>query len=95
LRISFNFSHVQLKQIAKEENMATIINNPPPTSEERSNGTGFLIGIVLLIVFLILFFNYALPALRGAGSTNVNVPEQVDVNVNAPAGGESAPEGAQ
>lgn len=76
--------------------MATIINNPPPQSTEpKSNSYGFLIGIILLIAVLLLLFNYGLPALQNASrGTNITVPEQVDINVNAPNdGGENvAPE---
>lgn len=77
--------------------MATVINNPPQSSEPRNNGYGFLIGIILLIAVLILLFNYGLPALRGAsGGTNVTVPEQVDVNVNTPdSGGNPAPDAGE
>ena len=62
--------------------MATIVNNPP--AQERSNGSGFLIGIVLLIVLIVLFFYYGLPALQNSAAPQVNVPGEVDVNVNTP-----------
>ena len=49
-----------------------------------NNGSGFLVGIILLVVVLYLLFYYGLPALRGAASTTpqVNVPGKIDVNVN-------------
>jgi hypothetical protein len=62
--------------------MATIVNNPPAESNNGSNGMGFLIGVILLIAVVVLFFYYGLPALQNAGTPQVNVPEQVDVNVN-------------
>ncbi len=65
--------------------MATIVNNPP--SERRGNGSGFLIGVILLIIFTVLFFYYGLPALQNVGNsggTEVTIPDEVDVNVNTP-----------
>ena len=63
--------------------MATVVNNPQPTTSD--NGMGFLLGAILIIVFAVLFFFYALPYLRttfqGAQGPQVNVPSQVDVNV--------------
>lgn len=67
--------------------MATIVNNPPPNTEREGGGSGFLVGIILLIIFVILFIFYGLPYLGQAGggsgtqTPQVNVPEQVDVNV--------------
>ena len=53
-----------------------------PASGE-GNGTGFLLGIVLLILFFIALFYYGLPMIQSATSTpQMNVPSEVDVNVN-------------
>lgn len=73
--------------------MATIVNNP--SSDNSGSGMGFVLGILVLIVFVLVLFYYGLPALRGrtASSTpesasggsseiNVDVPDKVDVNVN-------------
>jgi hypothetical protein len=66
----------------KEENMATVVNNP---SQSDNNGMGFLIGVVVLIVFLILFFVYILPMItQSMQGPSVTVPDQVDVNVSTP-----------
>lgn len=66
--------------------MATIVNNPPAQTRESGNGMGFLVGVILLIVFVILAIYYGLPLLRGATTApQVNVPGQVDVNVDTPA----------
>jgi hypothetical protein len=63
--------------------MATVVNNPQPAAS--NNGMGFLLGVILIIVFAVLFFFYGLPYLRtafqGAPGSQLNVPSQVDVNV--------------
>ena len=50
----------------------------------RSNGMGFLLGMVLLLIVLYLLFVYGLPAIRQAATPNISVPEKVDVNINTP-----------
>jgi hypothetical protein len=63
--------------------MPTIINNPSQTPPEPSStGMGFMFGLILLILFFFLFFYYGLPALRGSTTPTVNIPEQIDVNIN-------------
>lgn len=65
--------------------MATVVNNTPTATPATngSNGTGFLLGIILLILFVGALLYYGLPALNRASSgPNINVPEQIDVNVN-------------
>ena len=65
--------------------MATTIVNPAPSNNSsNNNGMGFLIGAIVLIVFAILFFVYALPYIRGLsgnGGVQVNVPKSINVNV--------------
>ncbi len=64
--------------------MATIVNTPAQT--ERSGGMGFLVGVVLLILFVLLLIGYGLPYIQSVTQTpQVNVPGKVDVNVNTPA----------
>ena len=61
--------------------MATIVNNPD--TAPRDSGYGFLLGVILLIVFAVLFFIYGLPYIANSFSgATVQVAEQVDVNVN-------------
>jgi len=74
--------------IIKEFIMATIINNPDTGT--HSSGSGMVFGILIAIIILAVFFIYALPSIRNAGSgTNINVPDRVDVNVNPTDGGNS------
>lgn len=63
----------------------TVIN-PAPSSNNSSgnNGTGFLIGVIVLVIFGFLFFVYALPYLRNLTTNSgvqVNVPKSIDVNI--------------
>jgi hypothetical protein len=62
--------------------MATVINNPGQ-SESTGGGTGIVVGAIVLLVVVALFFMYGLPAMRNTnqGST-VNVPDRVQVDVN-------------
>lgn len=76
--------------------MATIINNPPQEQYRRSDtvdravverdtsGVGFLFGIILAIILGVLLFAYGLPYLRSVtdGGTNINVPDQIQLDVN-------------
>lgn len=69
--------------------MATVVNNPGNT--DSSSGMGFLVGVLLLILFVLGLLYFGLPRLNQATQApSVNVPEEVDVNVNTPngAGGE-------
>lgn len=71
--------------------MATVVNNPGTTTDS-SNSWGFVVGILLLIIFLFALLYYGLPALNNAASQPaVSVPEQVDVNINSDTGQPAAP----
>lgn len=61
--------------------MATIVNSPAPSSD---SGSGFLIGILVLVFFGFLFIYYGLPAIKNMGAPQVNIPSKIDVNVNQP-----------
>jgi hypothetical protein len=72
--------------------MATIINNPDSGTDrtvESGGGAGMLIGAIVLILVLIIFFVYGLPALRGSSNkgNTINVPDKIDVDVNPSSGG--------
>lgn len=79
--------------------MATIINNPQgaggPTNDGDNSGTGMLVGIVVAILLIALFFLYALPLIRTGGRASTpGVPNtgessgtpgsNVNVNVQVP-----------
>jgi len=91
----------EIEAVRKEGRMATIINNPGGTTDANNGtpaGMGFLLGIILLIVFLVFLFYYGIPALsRGIRSTapQVNVPGKIDVNVNTPQNGGTQPQQGQ
>lgn len=64
--------------------MATIINNPQPVETTKSSGNGFLIGVIILVIFVLILLYYGLPYLRsGFGAPQVNVPDHVNVNVHS------------
>ncbi len=57
------------------------------TQDSGMGGMGFLMGIILLILFVFALLYYGLPMLRNATTTPaVTVPDQIDVNVNQPQG---------
>jgi hypothetical protein len=65
--------------------MTTIINTPP-AKKESGGGVGIIIGLVVLIILGYLFITYGLPAIRQMqfGSPQINIPSQIDVNINQP-----------
>jgi hypothetical protein len=59
-----------------------VVNNTTPQTDS-GNGMGFLMGVVLLIIFAFLVIYYGIPALqRSTSAPQINVPGKVDVNVN-------------
>lgn len=63
--------------------MATIVNNPGPSSD----GGGALFALLAILLIGFLFFYFGMPLLRRAAtpaSPQINVPDRVDVNVNQP-----------
>jgi hypothetical protein len=59
--------------------MPTVIHDRPAVVETGS-GAGALVATVVLVVLGILFFLYALPAIRGNNDVQINVPDNVEVN---------------
>lgn len=62
--------------------MTTVINTPQPASDQ-GNGVSTIVGLVVLVMFVFLFFIYGLPAIRQMriGTPQVNIPNSIDVNV--------------
>jgi hypothetical protein len=59
--------------------MTTIVNNPAPANE--SGGGGFLIGVMVFVVFAAVVLYFGIPLIKQMGSVQVNVPGKIDVNV--------------
>ncbi|MEK7136290.1 MAG: hypothetical protein AAB821_01735 [Patescibacteria group bacterium] len=64
--------------------MTTIVNTPP-TGESSDSGTGVVVGILLVLVLVILFFVYGLPALRNDTPPTPPKTDKIDINVQVPA----------
>ena len=67
--------------------MATIVNTTPAQTDSGSNGLGFLVGVMLLVLLVMAGLFYGLPYLQSTvtnSTPQVNVPGQTDVNVNQP-----------
>ena len=56
-------------------------------ADERDESS-FLLGLIVVLIIGFLLFYYGLPAIRGAFTTSsgptINVPKDVNVNVNTP-----------
>ena len=69
--------------------MAVVVNNSGEP-ERRTSGTNSLITLAIVLILLVLFFVYGLPAIRSGfngGGAQINVPDKINVNVNQPQGG--------
>jgi hypothetical protein len=64
--------------------MATVINNP---GESESSGVGLIIGVIVAIILIALFFIYALPAMRGSNQAPANPNIDLDVSLPGNSGG--------
>jgi hypothetical protein len=63
--------------------MATVIEHRDTTRGD--NGTGFMLGVLMLIIFAVLFFVYGLPMISNTmRGPQINVPGKIDVNVQNP-----------
>lgn len=76
--------------------MTTIVNSPTPNNGDSGGaGTGLIIAVIAIVAAILigLFFVYALPELRRMGAqedngTDINIPDQVDINLNNDQGGD-------
>ncbi len=68
--------------------MATIINTPPSGNTSSDSGLGLVLGIIVAIVLIVLFFAYALPAIRNSQTNNTQPqPGGANINVTLPSSG--------
>lgn len=49
---------------------------------DSASGTGFVVGVIILAIVAFLLFYYGLPILRSSTTPQINVPGQIDVNLN-------------
>jgi hypothetical protein len=63
--------------------MATIVNNPGPGTTEDSSA-GVVIGVVIALLIIVLFFAFALPYIRNSGTTPGVPNTGSDVNIDLP-----------
>lgn len=65
--------------------MTTIVNNPPPSSDNSGGPIGIIIVLIVLAVLGYLVYVYGLPAIRQSQvvvpAPQINVPSTIDVNV--------------
>lgn len=61
--------------------MTTIVNTPAPA--EKTGGSSFLIGVVLLIAFVSILLYFGIPMIKQMGPIQLNIPAP-QVNVPAP-----------
>ncbi|MBI2414643.1 hypothetical protein HYV31_02255 [candidate division WWE3 bacterium] len=59
--------------------MTTVVNNPvqnptPVAVVADNSGSGFMIGVVILVLFLLAVLYFGLPIIREMGPVQVNVP---------------------
>lgn len=61
----------------------TVVNTNPETRSADNSGMGFLLAVILIILFIGLFVYYGLPYFQRSVNTGpqVNVPGTVNVNV--------------
>jgi hypothetical protein len=72
--------------------MTTVVNTPGGSTSSDSSGMGMIIGVIVLLAIVFLIFFYGMPFLRGTATqqnsapapASVNLPDQVDVNVDGP-----------
>lgn len=64
--------------------MVTVVNTPP-ASDNSSGPMSMIIGLVVLLIIGYLLLVFGLPAFRQSvrsSTPQINVPDQIDVNVN-------------
>lgn len=68
--------------------MTTIINTPPQAEDSSDSGLGIVLGVIVALILIFLFFVYVLPTLRS--DTTVK-SDNLDINVTLPANSNTPP----
>lgn len=64
--------------------MTTVVNNPAPVKENGDRGgSGFLVGVVIIVLFLGAILYFAIPAIKNMKPIQINVPTP-QINVETP-----------
>jgi hypothetical protein len=63
--------------------MTTVINTPGSGNNGDNSGLGMIVGILIAVIAIALFFIYGLPAMRGNEAPK---DDSLNVNVTLPAG---------
>ncbi|MBW6441398.1 hypothetical protein K0B04_00615 [Patescibacteria group bacterium] len=64
--------------------MTTVVNNPAPVKEDGDRGgSGFLVGVVIIVIFLGVILYFAIPAIKNMKPVEINVPTP-EINVESP-----------
>ena len=74
--------------------MATIIHHTPGESPTSDSFVDIILGIILLLVIVGIFFFYALPAIERRNALPQNDSSSLDVNVNLSNEGAASPPAA-
>ncbi len=63
--------------------MATIINNPAGQGSDESTGFGLIIGILITVFIVFLFFTYGMPALRDNQTEKQPATQKIEIQLPA------------
>ena len=63
--------------------MVDVIREREVIPDNTNNNMGYIFGSLIIVLFMYLFFVYGLPMIRSRNaSPTINVPSQIDVNLN-------------
>mgnify|MGYP003396087096 CR=1 FL=1 len=61
--------------------MATIINNPTGQGSDEGMGFGLIVGILITIFLVFLFFTYGMPALRDNQTEKQPATQKIEIQL--------------
>ena len=70
--------------------MATIVNTPAAAHEDTGSSMSLIIGVLIVLSLIALFFFVGLPAIRSVAAPavqappQISVPDKINVDVNNP-----------